>query len=57
MNIMKVFARALIILGPICIVVGFISLFFFQIPHGEITLPNSFVSDTFNLQKGENVFN
>lgn len=53
MNVLKAFARSLTILGPICIAVGFISLFFFQIPHGEITLPNSFRSDTFYLEKGK----
>jgi hypothetical protein len=53
MNILKAFSRALTILGPICIAVGFISLFFFQIHLGEITLPNSFRSDIFDLEKGK----
>ena len=53
MNLLKGFARVLTILGPICIAVGFISLFFFQIPHGEITLPGSFQSNTFHLVKGK----
>ncbi|MFX1507937.1 MAG: hypothetical protein ACFFDC_17760 [Promethearchaeota archaeon] len=53
MNLLKGFARVLTILGPICIAVGFISLFFFQIHHGEITLPNNFRSNTFDLVKGK----
>ena len=53
MNLLKAFGRILTILGPICIAVGFLSLFFFQIHHGEITLPNNFQSDTFDLIKGK----
>jgi hypothetical protein len=53
MNALKAFARGLAILGPICIAVGFISLFFFQIPHGEITLPNTYRSESFYLEKGK----
>ncbi|MFX0123235.1 MAG: hypothetical protein ACFFAE_06315, partial [Candidatus Hodarchaeota archaeon] len=53
MNLLKALARCLTILGPICIAVGFISLFFFQIALGEITLPNSYRSETFYLEKGK----
>lgn len=53
MKLPKAFSRGLSILGILCIVVGFISLFFFQITHGEITLPNSYSSENFYLEKGK----
>ncbi|UCG04588.1 MAG: zinc ribbon domain-containing protein [Candidatus Heimdallarchaeota archaeon] len=53
MNILKTLARSLTILGPICIAIGFISIFFLQIHLGEITLPGSFRSETFYMEKGK----
>ncbi|MFX1285034.1 MAG: TFIIB-type zinc finger domain-containing protein [Promethearchaeota archaeon] len=49
----KILSRILIVFGILCLVIGFISIFFLQITHGEISLQESHTSGSFHLEKGK----
>lgn len=50
---LKTLPRFVIFIGIVCIVIGFLSVFFFQITHSEIDLNGSHTSDIFYLNGGK----
>lgn len=52
MRISRLISRLLVGVGILCVVIGFISVFFLQVTHGQINLAGKSTSDVMYLEKG-----